>query len=295
VQICTTVDGVRFLHPTTQPLRLFTIRYLLAVRGLPGGLDRARVPVALEARRIGGTSGVFGIRNGTNGTWIGFNVAQGVCVASSDLGAVDDELAGLNSAASATDAADPAQGGVAPGLIVSATATIELALGINEITIENFGAGGPGSDDGDIAQVFMIAFGPSEEDLEGGLCQKTEDVEISCTDGLDNDCDGFIDGEDTDCDVGGTRFKRGDVNVDASLNIADAIFTLSYLFGGGAEPACGDAADANDDGSVNIADAVAILSHLFAGSGPLPDPFGSCGLDAEGDTLDCGSFPPCLP
>jgi hypothetical protein len=33
----------------------------------------------------------------------------------------------------------------------------------------------------------------------GGGCTPTEDPEVSCTDGLDNDCDGFLDGDDSDC------------------------------------------------------------------------------------------------
>ena len=90
-------------------------------------------------------------------------------------------------------------------------------------------------------------------------------------------------------------FKRGDVNADGDVNIADAIFVLTRLFGGGGEPACVGAADANDDGEINIADAVAVLGHLFGGAGPLPDPFGACGTDPTDDSLDCRDYPPCAP
>jgi len=92
---------------------------------------------------------------------------------------------------------------------------------------------------------------------------------------------------------GGAEFRRGDGNSDGTLNIADAIATLGYLFAGGSEPSCLDAADANDDGAVNIADAINTLGHLFAGAGPLPEPFGSCGGDPTEDDLDCKSYPPC--
>ena len=88
-------------------------------------------------------------------------------------------------------------------------------------------------------------------------------------------------------------FLRGNANSDSALNIADAIFNLSYLFAEGAVPTCLDAADANDDGAVDIADAIAILSHLFAGSGDLPKPFGECGVDPTLDGLNCVAFPPC--
>jgi hypothetical protein len=89
-------------------------------------------------------------------------------------------------------------------------------------------------------------------------------------------------------------FKRGDSNADASRNIADAVHTLSYLFGGGAAPSCMDASDANDDGAINIADAVALLAHLFGGTGALAPPFDGCGEDGTpADPLDCAAFTPC--
>jgi hypothetical protein len=88
-------------------------------------------------------------------------------------------------------------------------------------------------------------------------------------------------------------FDRGDANSDAGVDIADAIFTLAYLFAAGPAPSCLDAADANDDGSVDISDAVTVLVHLFGNRGALPYPFGECGIDRTGDELDCRFFPPC--
>ena len=89
-------------------------------------------------------------------------------------------------------------------------------------------------------------------------------------------------------------FARGDANADDALNIADAIYVLSYLFGGGPASSCLDTADGNDDGDVNIADAITILGHLFSGGGPLPEPFGACGADiTPDDGLTCDSYPPC--
>ena len=92
---------------------------------------------------------------------------------------------------------------------------------------------------------------------------------------------------------GDPKFQRGDSNADGTVNIADAIFVLTFLFGGGNPPVCVDTADANDDGVTNIADAIATLSHLFGGAGPLADPFGACGVDPTDDTLDCLAYPPC--
>ena len=49
----------------------------------------------------------------------------------------------------------------------------------------------------------------------------------------------------------------------------------------------------DDSGAVDVADAISILSHLVANAGPLPSPFGECGVDPTADGLDCSSFPPC--
>lgn len=80
-------------------------------------------------------------------------------------------------------------------------------------------------------------------------------------------------------------FRRGDVNDDGQLNIADAISVLGHLFGGDPAPSCSDAADANDDGLLNIADAISILGYLFGG-GSIQPPGDVCGPDPTGnDTL----------
>ena len=42
-------------------------------------------------------------------------------------------------------------------------------------------------------------------------CDPTEDPEVSCADGIDNDCDGLTDDTDPDCGPVGTVFRRGDL------------------------------------------------------------------------------------
>jgi len=59
--------------------------------------------------------------------------------------------------------------------------------------------------------------------------------------------------------------SRGDVNVDAKVDITDAILLLSTLFLGGLEPSCPAATDYNQDGQVDISDPVSILNCLFLG------------------------------
>lgn len=97
-----------------------------------------------------------------------------------------------------------------------------------------------------------------------------------------------------ECEAGEkTAFLRGDVSQDGKLDLSDAIGLLRHLFLGGSPPGCAKAADADDDGRLNLTDAVRILLHLFSGQGPLPAPFGVCGLDRTPDTLGCEAFLPC--
>ena len=85
-----------------------------------------------------------------------------------------------------------------------------------------------------------------------------------------------------------SNFDRGDVNQDGTLNIADPIAALDFLFGGTTVLTCEDAADSNDDGLINIADAVSILGYLFVDSSvPLPMPFGGPGEDPTADLIGC--------
>jgi hypothetical protein len=93
--------------------------------------------------------------------------------------------------------------------------------------------------------------------------------------------------------ISSPTFVRGHSNADGKLNVADAIFTLSYLFAFGPAPTCLDAADANDDGAVDLADGIYILQNLFANGPEIPPPFLDCGVDRTVDELGCSSFPPC--
>ncbi len=162
-------------------------------------------------------------------------------------------------------------------------------------------------DDGDgVPTAVELAYGDmdgdwipnylDDDDDNDGVLTKDEDYnhDGDPTNDDRND-DGVPDYVDPNVHGPAVLFTRGNVNVDARIDIADAIFMLSHLFADGPVPSCEDAADANDDGKLDIADAIKILGHLFAQAGPLPAPFGECGLDREGpaDTLDCVSYPPC--
>lgn len=82
-------------------------------------------------------------------------------------------------------------------------------------------------------------------------------------------------------------FARGDANADGSVDVADPVFILLYLFAGGPSPGCADAADADDDGAVALPDAIALLGHLFRGDPPPGPAFGVCATDATEDELPC--------
>jgi hypothetical protein len=91
----------------------------------------------------------------------------------------------------------------------------------------------------------------------------------------------------------GTFFVRGDANADGSMDMADAVFTLSHLYLAGEPPSCPESADADDSGSLDLADGVRVLEALFLGGPSPPEPFPRCGEDPTDDGLGCPSHPPC--
>ncbi len=88
-------------------------------------------------------------------------------------------------------------------------------------------------------------------------------------------------------------FVRGDANRSGSVNLADAINILTYLFSGGSAE-CLSALDTNDNGSLSIGDAVFLLSYMFQGAVSLGAPFPACGIDPTPDLLGCDTCVPCL-
>lgn len=68
-------------------------------------------------------------------------------------------------------------------------------------------------------------------------------------------------------------YIRGDVNASGSLDVADAVYLLAYLFSGGAPASPAAAADVNSDASVDVSDAVYVLGYLFAGGAAPAAPF----------------------
>jgi hypothetical protein len=84
------------------------------------------------------------------------------------------------------------------------------------------------------------------------------------------------------------RFRRGDANDDAKVNIADPIWIINELVRQGPPTECKSAADANDDGRVDLSDSMYLIAWRFQG-GPSPPAPGvtNCGTDPTEDTLAC--------
>ena len=84
-------------------------------------------------------------------------------------------------------------------------------------------------------------------------------------------------------------FLRGNANGDKAIDISDAIYNISFMFLGGKEPPCMDAADANDDGVLDISDVSFLLGYQFLGTRPPPAPGPKIpGPDPTPDALGCG-------
>jgi hypothetical protein len=93
---------------------------------------------------------------------------------------------------------------------------------------------------------------------------------------------------------GGPEFVRGDASGDGKIDLSDAIATLQFLFLGGEDPACPDAADDDDSGRLDLTDPIYVLQYLFLGgeAPPAPGPR-ACGPDPTEDLLGPCAYPLC--
>jgi hypothetical protein len=94
--------------------------------------------------------------------------------------------------------------------------------------------------------------------------------------------------------VGGDdELLRGDSNSDGGVGLSDAVYTLNYLFLGGAPPVCRDAADSDDSGRLDISDPLRTVGYLFLDRPAPAQPHGACGRDPTPDDLACVRFDDC--
>ena len=131
--------------------------------------------------------------------------------------------------------------------------------------------------------------------------------EGNCIDGEDNDADGLVDRDDTDCvqreAVSGvprrvvdgvvrrrtSTFRRGDIDNNGRVDITDAIGTANFVVGAAASAGtfCEDALDADDSGSILLTDALFAFNFLFLSGPAPPPPLNDCALDPTPDALGC--------
>lgn len=92
----------------------------------------------------------------------------------------------------------------------------------------------------------------------------------------------------------GTQFKRGDVNNNGTIEIADVTRLLNFIFGINPNLDCLDTADVNDDGQISIPDVTVLLNGIFGigATQPAP-PFPTCGVDTTASNLTCVSYGHC--
>ncbi len=102
------------------------------------------------------------------------------------------------------------------------------------------------------------------EPAEGcGACEVTEAPEVSCSDGIDNDCDTYIDSDDSDCSTGGAcadYADKGLCNDDANCewegnpNSGTCIDVLTCTVTEDPEVSCDDGTDNDCDGLTDCDD-----------------------------------------
>jgi hypothetical protein len=79
---------------------------------------------------------------------------------------------------------------------------------------------------------------------------------------------GGVAGDDND--VWGTiaYAKKGDPNVDGTIDIVDVFFLINALFAGGPQAPSTCVGDADSDGGVGVDDVFYLINYLFAGGPP---------------------------
>jgi len=135
--------------------------------------------------------------------------------------------------------------------------------------------------------------GDGDVDCEDSDCPACPEI---CDNAIDDDRDGDIDCDDEDCSgVEPCRviaFIRGDPDGNGAVQLTDGIFILNFLFLGGDSPGCFEAADADDNGAIQMTDGIYILNFLFLGGAEMPAPHPGCGTSGEDEEPGCEESSP---
>ncbi len=98
---------------------------------------------------------------------------------------------------------------------------------------------------------YVLLQGPTDIDGESRVHDGNDDGKAAIDIGVD--------------EFGVISHMRGDPNADGSVDISDAVYIISYIFGGGPAPMPLESGDADNDLSVDIFDAVYLIQHIFDG------------------------------
>lgn len=88
-------------------------------------------------------------------------------------------------------------------------------------------------------------------------------------------------------------FRRGDINLDGRVSLADAVYLNAFICLYGSMPACMAAADVNGNGQADLGDSISLFRFLFLGESSIQPPFPECGPITASDSLACEAASAC--
>ena len=98
-----------------------------------------------------------------------------------------------------------------------------------------------------------------------------------------------------DDDLAEVEFLRGDINGDGTVDVADPVVLIEFLFQDGDAPDCLATGDTDgDDDFGGFSDLLFLLSAVFLEGTVIPEPNPDCGLDAD-TVLNLGCNNPTCP
>ncbi len=115
----------------------------------------------------------------------------------------------------------------------------------------------------------IVALGNADQRLAFNVSGLADGVYYWSVQSIDNNFAGSPFANEASFVIGNTEAVCGDVTADGNVSIADAVFLINYIFGGGPAPSSVAVADADLSGSISISDAVYIIAYIFGG-GPAP-------------------------
>ncbi|MCA8962604.1 MAG: hypothetical protein KDC38_18895 [Planctomycetes bacterium] len=164
---------------------------------------------------------------------------------------------------------------------------MSMEVGAQEVVSRSFTVWNRGFPDPNLTRVVSRSFTVLNVAGDCNANGFRDVAEIEDDPALDTNSNGVID----DCEL----FIRGDANQDNTVNLADVLPLLCYLFASDDcapnRQLCVETLDVDGTGGISISDAFLLLTHLFLG-GPEPAaPYPDCGLEPSGGSfLGCSVY-----